>query len=294
MKRDIHFSVIIPTYNRADFIAKSIGSVLAQTYRNYELIIIDDGSTDDTAQVVEPFLSSNVHYKKFANGERGAARNRGVELAKGDYVTFLDSDDLYYTNYLANANEQLNLMNQPPFFHQGYEIKNSVTGKVELTMVVPDNRCELLIEGNPLSCMGVFVKADIIKKTKFIEDRELAGSEDWELWVRLAAQYGLRTSQTITGALLIHDKRSVFHFDEAKLRSRKNISLQSILNNMHVKEKFKGSANKFNAYFDAYIAIHLAISNKKKEARKYLWQILKTYPAFVFDVKFLGLLKNIF
>ncbi|MBK8845467.1 MAG: glycosyltransferase family 2 protein [Bacteroidetes bacterium] len=294
MERDILFSIIIPTYNRADFIAKSIGSVLAQTYRHFELIIIDDGSTDNTADIVAPYLNETVMYKKFANGERGAARNRGVELAKGDYITFLDSDDLYYPNYLSNANQVLNEMQRPPFFHQGYEIKNIQNGKIELTMVVPDNQCELLVEGNPLSCMGVLVKSEIIKANGFIEDRELAGSEDWELWVRLAAQYGLRTSQTITGALLIHDKRSVFHFDENKLLSRKNISLHSILNNAHVQSRFKGKAKKFNAYFDAYIAIHLAISNKKKEARNYLWKIIKEYPAFVFDVKFLGLLKNIF
>src|ERR1051325_3991500 len=83
------FSVIIPTYNRADFIRKPIDSVLAQKFSSWELIIVDDGSTDNTGQVVKSFTDSRIHYVYQSNQERSAARNTGIKNSKGQYICFL-------------------------------------------------------------------------------------------------------------------------------------------------------------------------------------------------------------
>ena len=94
-------TVVIPTYNRADYIAETIESVLSQTYRNIEVIVIDDGSTDGTAQVVAPFIP-RVSYVQQENAERGASRNHGLRLARGKYVAFLDSDDVWLPTKVAD------------------------------------------------------------------------------------------------------------------------------------------------------------------------------------------------
>src|SRR5258706_16379849 len=96
------FSVIIPTYNRAEFITRTVNSVLSQTYKSFEIIIVDDGSTDNTENILDPLLKqhSNISYLKKNNQERGAARNFGSYHAKGDYVTFLDSADILYPQHL--------------------------------------------------------------------------------------------------------------------------------------------------------------------------------------------------
>lgn len=89
-------SVILPTYNRANYIKDAIESVLNQTYRNIELIIIDDGSADNTQTVIEPYLKDNrVRYIKQENAGAAAARNRGMGLRIGKYVAFIDSDDIW-------------------------------------------------------------------------------------------------------------------------------------------------------------------------------------------------------
>lgn len=93
-------SVIIPTYNRAHFIAQAVESVLMQTYQDFELIIIDDGSTDNTKEVLESYRD-RLHYFYQENQGRSVARNRGIELAKGEYIAFLDSDDLWLPNKLS-------------------------------------------------------------------------------------------------------------------------------------------------------------------------------------------------
>src|SRR5258705_128554 len=103
------FSVIIPTYNRTEFMTRTIQSVLDQTFKSFEIIIVDDGSTDNTETILQPLIQqhSNISYFKKKNEERGAARNFGIMRAKGNYVTFLDSDDIFYPGHLQEAMELL-------------------------------------------------------------------------------------------------------------------------------------------------------------------------------------------
>lgn len=90
----LHFSVIIPTYNRASMLPKAIESVLAQTYPNWELIIVDDGSTDNTKELVANFIEKDgrIKYIYQENAERSAARNNGIKNAKGEYICFLEQN----------------------------------------------------------------------------------------------------------------------------------------------------------------------------------------------------------
>ena len=97
------FSIIIPTYNRANLISISIESVLKQTFTDFELIIVDDGSTDNTSEVVGNYTDNRIFYYKKVNEERGAARNYGIKKSCGEYVNFLDSDDFFDANHLEVA-----------------------------------------------------------------------------------------------------------------------------------------------------------------------------------------------
>jgi glycosyltransferase involved in cell wall biosynthesis len=94
------FSVIIPTYNRKDYLLECLETVFAQSYAPYEVIVVDDGSTDGTIESVEKF-GRGVHVIQQANSGPGAARNRGASIARGDYLAFLDSDDLWLSWTLA-------------------------------------------------------------------------------------------------------------------------------------------------------------------------------------------------
>lgn len=100
-------SVILPTYNRAHLIAESILSVLAQTYKNFELIVVDDGSTDNTDAVIAQFSDSRIRYIQQPNRGRSNARNHALSLARGELITFLDSDDLYLPEKIACQVEYL-------------------------------------------------------------------------------------------------------------------------------------------------------------------------------------------
>ena len=101
------FSIIIPTYNRAHMIDVAIQSVLDQTSSNWELIIVDDGSTDDTKEVVEQFNDPRIKYVYQENQERSAARNRGILVSNGEWICFLDSDDEFPSERLERFKESI-------------------------------------------------------------------------------------------------------------------------------------------------------------------------------------------
>ena len=105
-------SVIIPLYNKEKQIAKTLQTVLNQTYQNFEIVIVNDGSTDRSVDEVKKFLNSRIRLINQKNGGVSAARNRGIKEAKGEYLAFLDADDIWQNNYLQT---QIDLICKYPF-----------------------------------------------------------------------------------------------------------------------------------------------------------------------------------
>ncbi len=119
------FSVVICTFNRARLLPRALDSVLAQSEGDWEVVIVDDGSTDDTKEIIQRYtsISPNIHYfLRSCNRGIGAARNIGVTISKDRYVTFLDSDDEYAVDHLASRKEILVSDPAIRFLHGGIKI----------------------------------------------------------------------------------------------------------------------------------------------------------------------------
>jgi glycosyltransferase involved in cell wall biosynthesis len=290
---DILFSIIIPTYNREKFIVKTIQSLLSQTYSNFELIIVDDGSTDNTEKVVREIEDQRIQYHKKENGERGAARNYGARLAKGNYINFFDSDDLAYSNHLSEAIVMLQKFNNPEVFHLGYDIKNTEGRTLKRKNLVTDINFSL-VQGNCLSCNGVFVRLDIVKKHPFSTIRALSASEDYLLWLKLAARYTIHSSLIVTSTIIEHSSRSVMIININALIKRKELMLIEMFSDKEIIKKY--FKNKFqitqNTY--SYISLHIALSKQsKKTALKYLFKAIKLSPVFIFKRRFFAIIKHL-
>lgn len=291
---DVKFSIIIPTYNRANLIGITLKSVLSQDYSDYEVIVVDDGSTDNTEDVVKSFGENNITYIKTNNRERGAARNTGAESAKGDYLYFLDSDDIIYANHLKIAAEFLANKNNPEWFFQEYEIRQSDGCKRRVKYNRKNPIKDLVCEGNFLSCHGVFICKDIFEENPFNEDRELAGSEDYELWIRMAARYPLQINPIVTSALVEHNQRSVFHFDHATLIRRKQKMLKCMFQDTIVRQAFVKYKPKLKSGAASYIALHIALTGIKKN-KAVLWWLKSVYhsPLTVLSKRSGAILKQL-
>ena len=289
------FSVVIPTYNRAAFLEKTIQSVLDQREQNFEVIVVDDGSTDNTEEVVKKIASNKIRYYKIPNSERGAARNFGASVSKGSYVNFLDSDDVLYPNHLTEAQYVVEKNHNPEFFHLGYDIKNDQEKLLtKVNRFRGSIRTRLIKEGNLLSCNGVFVRTDIIKENPFNEDRRLSGSEDYELWLRLSSKYNLIYSNEVTSCIINHVDRSVLQMNKEKLISRYHILMDCAMKNDNFMEEFGRYKNIFISNGLSYISLHLALTkNNKVLSLKYLILALMKFPGFIFKKRFYAILKHL-
>jgi glycosyltransferase involved in cell wall biosynthesis len=294
MQNKLFFSIIIPTYNRASLIEKTIRSVLTQSYTHFEIIIVDDGSTDNTEELVKNINHPSITYYKIKNAERGAARNYGCSKATGKYITFLDSDDLVYSNYLSNAVESIEKYKSPPFLHLAYEIKNEKGRSLYKIDKLQSDDISIITKGNPLSCIGIFLRKDAAEKFRFNEDRELSGSEDWELWLRVIANYGIKTDNRISACLMHHNDRSVFQFDEKKLFTRKELALKYAFMDEAVIRHFGKNYKKIDSYADSYISLHLALSKNNKKSLKYLLQSFRNYPPSILSRRTIAIFKHLF
>lgn len=182
-------SVVISTYNRERYVGLAIESVLAQTFPDIELIVVDDGSTDSTRDVVSRF-GSRVRYAYQDNSERAAARNHGLRLASGQYVAFLDSDDLWLPEKI-----ELELRRFEQYPEAGVVFSDAMF--MDESGAPLGQLVRRAYEGNVLRRIArrnfVHIGAHLIRRgllldlNGFNETRALSGSEDWEAWVRLAA-----------------------------------------------------------------------------------------------------------
>ncbi|MCK4663611.1 MAG: glycosyltransferase family 2 protein [Bacteroidales bacterium] len=288
------FSVIIPTYNRANFIYKTVKSVLDQTYQNFEVIVIDDGSTDNTEKIVKSIKDQRLKYYKKKNGERGAARNFGASKANGEYVTFLDSDDIFYTNHLSEANKFINSKNNLKLFFQAYEIKNTNDLIIQKQSFHKNKVInELLVKkGNIFSCHGIFLRKNIILNNQFQENRDLAGSEDYELWLRLASRYKIYHNPIITSCLIDHDERSVIKINKEKLIKRKELFIHYLSQDKVFMEIYGKYLPHLKADTFSYIALHLILAGYKKDGIKYFFKSLKINLFFLFRKRSLAIIKH--
>lgn len=180
------FSIIIPTYNRAAFLPKTIESVLAQTYTDWELIVVDDGSTDNTKDVVTQYSDSRIRYIYQDNAERCVARNNGIAHASGEYVCFLDSDDIYTEGYLSKLSEIIDAnCSCPLFIVSSMIVENSEGERLSRPPKLENNHYDYFFR-NSIPPSLVCVSAEILRKHKF--DVRIIVSEDTKMWVDLMSE----------------------------------------------------------------------------------------------------------
>lgn len=293
MQDNPYFSVVIPTYNRAHLIRKTIESVLAQEDTDFEIIVVDDGSSDNTEEVVRGVADERVAYYRKDNAERAAARNYGAARARGRYINFFDSDDLLYPNHLTIARRLIEQKNEPEIFHLGFEMRDAEGRLLYRVDSLKGSLNEQLPRGNLLSCNGVFVRRDVALKFPFNEDRQLSASEDWELWLRLASRYQIHYSNEVTSIIVNHDARSVLGSQEAALLNRKDLTLKYLFEDEAFVEKYGRRRRTIENEFLSYIALHLALSGAPRRACKYLKDSVLVLPSSIFRRRFLAVVKHV-
>jgi glycosyltransferase involved in cell wall biosynthesis len=284
------FSIIIPVYNRERFIDDAIQSVLDQRFQDFELIIVNDGSTDGTEARVQSFADTRIRYVKIANRERGAARNEGARHAKGTYLNFFDSDDRMYSHHLVTAHNFIQLNKLPRWFHVGYEIRDE-SGKLILEERGVDKPDQRIIKTNYLGCDSVFIQRSLFQEHWFNEDRRLASSEDWELWLRVISREKLIFCPEVTFRMVQHANRSLHTITPDRIIERDTFMLDQLLQNSAFTSHFKKHLPLFEADRYTFFALCLVVAKRRREATANLWRSFRATPQVLTRKRFWACFK---
>jgi len=208
MNQQPKVSVIIPFYNRLEWTHDAVKSVLGQTLQDFEIILIDDGSTQDYAQKYKT-TDSRIRYFRQKNKGPSAARNMGINEASGDYVAFLDSDDLFLADKLKTQIDWMD-QNNATITHTSYWQVSSDLRPIQImhSGTFSGNVYPKIILECPIATPTVIVRRDIIKKFMFIESIKIA--EDNILWAQIAKEHKIHGIDIPLTEVRIHGINAAF------------------------------------------------------------------------------------
>jgi len=180
----------MPTFNRANHIENAVKSVLSQSFENWELIIVDDGSTDNTFATLDPYINrfANIRYMKHKNRKAALSRNAGIQASVGRYITFLDSDDIYLDNHLETRKALIENMQEVSLLSGGFLCDEQIMVK---DCYNPD---KLINIRECILCGTMFGKREIFITLEGF--RELDYAEDTDLWERASKLFTVKKIET--------------------------------------------------------------------------------------------------
>ncbi len=295
----MQFSVIIPLYNKEAYIAETIRSVLAQTHQDFEVIVVDDGSADNSVKVARQFEKDGVQLITKTNGGTASARNVGIKISKGSYLCFLDSDDLWKPNFLSQIQElteefpkagiyctAYNFLKKGEEYHPGYYGLPLNQQK----FIVPDYFESILMGEQVATASSVAIPKWIFTEIGLFN--ESCYNEDQELWNRIALKYDV-AFHTKVAAIYRQDVRGMKTRHIPKQELDHAVLLQQKLDKGEIPESKKEVIQKIVAANLIGVASLNLLAGDKKTARQFLndprtdcmperkaaWQKLMPLPA---------------
>ncbi len=268
-------SVIIPAYNQANFIDKAIESVLRQTYKDFELIIINDGSKDNTEEIIKNYSDFRIRYichKK--NLGISEARNSGIRASRGKYIALLDSDDEFLPEKLDMQVKLLRNESSDVGVVCAWSFNVDENGNYISKRGLPRKEgyiFEDLLSKNYISVPTLLIRRECFEKVGLF-DSSLDVQEDWDMWIRIAKYYKFSLIKIPLAKRRIHPNRLSYDLEKkvvtAKRIIKKNINELKIRRNIHSKHYF-------------YIGLRYCYMGKTRIGRRYFCKAISLYPFYI-------------
>ena len=303
------FSIIIPLYNKEKYIKRSINSILNQSFQNFEVIVVDDGSTDNSISILKSIKDARICIYSRKHKGVSFARNFGIRKAKGKYITFLDADDRYITSFLMTIYKLIDKYKDIKFFATSFKTVYSKTLSTK-TSFGTKNDCIIdnyILEMSKakqtdfyLHISSVAIERKLLLKTglfycpKNWKNTDVIG-EDFELWIRLSLQYNKIAYSNKLGS--IYYRNTICNTTKGLLKN--NIDFNFVEKSLQNKIKLTVDINEKNILknllykFYNTIAIQLLIRNKFYESKQIIDKLPKE-KQFLKTLKIFNLYKQIF
>ena len=287
-------SIVIPTYNHEHFLKKCLQSVVDQTFTNWEAIVVNNFSEDNTIAVVNSFHDPRIHLVNFKNnGIIAASRNKGIKLSRADLIAFLDSDDTWYPAKLNRCIEELT-NDRDLVCHNLRYIRNGKYWKdVKCGPAKRASFNNLLYNGSCLTTSTVVVRKEcLLRVAGFSEDPKIITSEDYDLWLKLSKEsVRFHFIDEVLGEYQVHEsnasKSALRHMHSALSVIEKHVASTGKVN---IWEHLKLRRRKALLFYGA--ARSYQQNGQKTEALRFYWKSVLTFP-FILRL-YAGMVLNLF
>ncbi|MFV5684499.1 glycosyltransferase family 2 protein [Flavobacterium sp. GB2R13] len=263
------FSVIIPLFNKEKFIELTLKSVLNQTFIDFEILIINDGSTDNSAQIIKGFDDPRIRYFYKENAGVSSARNDGIEKAQSNYISFIDADDYWYPDFLEEMFKNIKSYPEQKVFSGAIEIETSKKVISASYSITKTNDCEIVNYFTASSKETVIcTSCAVFHKNIFEEigdfDIEVKSGQDTDMWIRIGINHPIVFSWKIL-TRYVYDENSLsknktylntkINFSKFEEQEKTNLSLKKFLDlnrfSLAIKSKLLSDEDNFNSYYKA-------------------------------------------
>lgn len=255
------FSVVIPLYNKEKYIKKTLESVLNQSFKDFEIIVVNDGSTDSSLTEVAKFSDKRLHIFHQKNEGASAARNHGIDVSKTNYIAFLDADDLWHNNHLQVLHNLINDYPDAGMYSTGYMISYNSHLKKAKIKNIPDGFIGVISDffdsslyDSPINSSVAVVKKHVLEQVSGY-DLNIKSGQDIDLWIRIALKEKVAIHNIIS-AIYIKNDDSLSNSKLAKDKIK-------YLNKFTSIEKDNSSLQKFMDMNRFSVAVLYKILNEK-------------------------------
>lgn len=297
--KGVLISVVIPAYNRGEYLNKTLQSVIVQTYRNLEIIVVDDGSEEDINSIISNLKDERIVYYKLPHKNANIARNFGIMKSKGKYIAMLDSDDLWEINHIQDCLNTIEKKNVAGIYGS-LKILNPITNAVKPFRVRLPFKNETMVDyllkmGFGAQTSTLFMTAATAKKVQW--DEELFRHQDYDFVIRFYNKYSMEIKENPTVIYRISSGRKKTDFDSCirfleKYKSKINPSIYTqYCKNMYNLTCYQNASPIYTRYYKKecikykeYITYHDYVSivapntffYKIKTKIEFIWSILCT------------------
>jgi glycosyltransferase involved in cell wall biosynthesis len=219
-------SIVIPTFNRAGMIHRAIESVKLQTFNDWELIVVDDASTDITEEIIRTYVRDDkrIRYIKHEKNQGGsAARNSGIEKSKGSYIALLDDDDRWYPEKLRLQVDVSKNYPEAGFIYSGFCYVDYETDQI-IKSVIPryqGNVSSIILKSNIIGSPTPLIRNECFQRAGLF-DEQLTSYQDWDMWIRISLYYSFAYVKECLAEVTMHG-RQISNDLSSKIDSRKKL-----------------------------------------------------------------------
>lgn len=269
------FSIVIPVYNKENFIVQTLTSVFNQTFGDYEIVIVNDGSTDNSLEKIEAIEDSRITIHTTKNQGVSKARNFGIQNAQADYICFLDADDTWKPNHLATLKQLIDHYPTCGLYCTAYEKNHANHIEKSVYINIPETPWSGLVkhyfESSLINCIAWTSTVCIPKETfgsvgYFDPNITLGAGEDTDLWMRIALNHSVAFDNTVTGT---HNLQAENRISNSNTNSRQFIDLDQY-------ERFTDKHQGLKQYLDINrfsIALQYKLAGNKNKAQELIDKI---------------------